>query len=271
MARTPIDGDDRYLARVVRVLETFDSELAVHRVGDIVAATGLPTATAYRIVADLVAYGFLSRDADGRIRLGSRLWELANRGSPLTDLREAARVEIMGVHAATGFHTNLAVLREGTVLVVDRIVADTPLRNRSVPATRQSALRSSLGLAMLAHAPYAQLRLALALEHARASETSGIDADEAFADDEREASRTLERVRRIRHATQRGKQDANTMGVAVPVFGARGEVVAALGVIMPVESTAASELAAAERLRLAAGRVGGRLERGARTSGAGER
>lgn len=250
--------DDGYLARVIRVLESFDSELTALKVSAIVAATNLPPATTYRIVGDLVAIGFLGRDADGRIRLGSRLWELANRGSPLTGLREAARAELVSVHTATGFHTNLAVLREGSVLVVDRIVADTVLRNRSITAARMSALRSSLGLAMLASAPYAQLRLAIALELAELPEPA-VGDDDAFAAAETSARRELDGIHRRGYAMQRGRQDSNTMGVAVPVMGERGRPLASIGVILPVETTSANEQAVAERLHRAAARIADRL------------
>ncbi|GGA72147.1 IclR family transcriptional regulator [Pseudoclavibacter endophyticus] len=253
--------DDGYLARVIRVLEVFDSELTALKVSAIAGAAELPLPTAYRIVGDLVSHGLLGRDVDGRIRLGSRLWELANRGSPLEGLREAARSELISVHTATGFHTNFAVLREGTVLVVDRIVADTDLRNRSITAARMSALRSSLGLAMLAHAPYAQLRLAIALELAELPEPSVGERD-AFAVAEESAKRELDGVRRRGYAAQRGQQDTNTMGVAAPVLGERGLAVASIGVIMPVDTTHAAELAAAERLRHVAGRIADRIDQG---------
>lgn len=251
--------DEGYLSRVIRVIEVFDSELTALKVSAISGAAGLPLPTAYRIVGDLVSHGLLGRDIDGRIRLGSRLWELANRGSSLEGLREAARAELIGVHTATGFHTNFAVLREGSVLVVDRIVANTDLRNRSITAARMSALRSSLGLAMLAHAPYAQLRLAIALELAELPEPS-VDESDAFEVAKESAKRELDGVRRRGYASQRGQQDTNTMGVAAPVLGERGRPIASIGVIMPVETTQAAELATAERLRVCAARIAERVE-----------
>lgn len=254
------DGGDTHLARAFRVLEAFDSELTALTVGAIAAATSIPLASAYRIVGDLVGMGLLLRDVDGRIRLGSRLWELANRGSPLSGLREAARPELIALHREFGSHVNLAVLREGSVLVVDRIVADSRLPNRSVTAARMSALRSSLGLALLAHAPAAQLRLAVAIELAsRADDPDGAGAAAAL---EAETGRVLARARRAHFAVQRGLQDATTLGIAAPVRrGARGgEGVAAVGVVLPIETTATAERAVGERLHGAARRIAQRLD-----------
>ncbi|WP_258382416.1 helix-turn-helix domain-containing protein [Streptomyces sp. NTH33] len=51
-------------------------------VSEISRRTGLHVATASRLVAELVSYGFLTRDTDRRVRIGMRLWELATRASP---------------------------------------------------------------------------------------------------------------------------------------------------------------------------------------------
>ncbi|MGO4756968.1 helix-turn-helix domain-containing protein, partial [Streptomyces sp. 2MCAF27] len=42
-------------------------------VSEISRRTGLPAATASRLVAELVSYEFLARDADRRIRIGMRM------------------------------------------------------------------------------------------------------------------------------------------------------------------------------------------------------
>lgn len=252
--------NDGYLARVIRVLEAFDSELSALTVGAIAAATGIPLASAYRIVGELAGMGLLVRDVDGRIRLGARLWELANRGSPLNDLRDAARGDLMALHRELGCHVNLAVLREGSLLVVDRILADTVLPNRSVTASRISALRSSLGLAQLAFAPAAQVRLAVAIDlAAAAADARGGGDDAAFREAEAVAARELARVRRNGYAAQRALQDDSTMGIAAPIRDGRGEVVAAVGVVLPIETTSVAEQAIAEQVRGAAGRIGAAL------------
>lgn len=248
---------DGYLARVIRVLEAFDSELSAMTVGAIASATGIPLPSAYRIVSELADMGLLLRDVDGRIRLGARLWELANRGSPLNDLREAAHGDLIALHRELGCHVNLAVLREGSVLVVDRILADTVLPNRSMTASRMSALRSSLGRAQLAFAPAAQVRLAVAIDLASGvpDARGGDDGDVAFREAEAAMARELARVRRLGYAVQRALQDESTMGVSAPIRAGRGEAVAAIGVVLPIETTARTEQAVAEQLRAAAGRI----------------
>ena len=257
MTSAPHGGPDGYLDRVVAILGVFDSEMDALKVGAIAQATGLPVPTAYRLVGELVRIGMLARDPDGRIRLGVRLWELANRGSPLTRLRELARPEIARVHLATGMHANLAVLRDGAVLVVDRIVADVQLPNRTVTAARMPALDSSLGLALLAHAPGPQRRLAIA--RALAERAGPDQGDGALLDMDSELRATLDGVRRAGYAALRRRIDETTMGIAVPVLAANGELAAAVGIVGDATLAQRDEAAVASLLRQAAARIGAQL------------
>src|SRR2546430_2684976 len=51
--------------------------LAPRALADLVAATGLPRATAHRLAVALETHRMLARDAEGRFVLGPRLGELA--------------------------------------------------------------------------------------------------------------------------------------------------------------------------------------------------
>ncbi|MFF1568617.1 helix-turn-helix domain-containing protein [Streptomyces sp. NPDC058293] len=51
-------------------------------VSEISRRAGLHIATAWRLVAELVSYGFLARDADRRVHIGMPMWELGTRASP---------------------------------------------------------------------------------------------------------------------------------------------------------------------------------------------
>ena len=64
------------LSRAVRIFEAFTPDEPALTVSEISRRTGLHLATASRLVAELVSHGFLARDADRRVRIGVRLWEL---------------------------------------------------------------------------------------------------------------------------------------------------------------------------------------------------
>jgi DNA-binding IclR family transcriptional regulator len=51
---------------------------------------GMPLSTAHRLATELVEWGGQERQADGRYRVGLRLWEIAATAPRATSLRDAA-------------------------------------------------------------------------------------------------------------------------------------------------------------------------------------
>ncbi len=70
------------LGRALAVLGTFATDRPELVLGAIVAATGLPPSTAYRLVAELVAWGALEKVGRGRYRVGIRLPSCVPRTLP---------------------------------------------------------------------------------------------------------------------------------------------------------------------------------------------
>jgi DNA-binding IclR family transcriptional regulator len=111
------------LERVVLILGAFEQGGPALSVSEIARRTGLPTATAHRLVTELVATGMLERGADRRIRVGLRLWEIASRAPRALGLREAVLPCMESPQAATRQHTRLGVLDGTEVLFIERLSA----------------------------------------------------------------------------------------------------------------------------------------------------
>ncbi|MGC5048444.1 helix-turn-helix domain-containing protein [Micrococcus porci] len=77
---------DTTLDRLLRILGPFDADHRELTVAALVRRAALPLPTAYRWVDRLSQAELLERDADGRIRPGLRLWEIASRAAPATSL-----------------------------------------------------------------------------------------------------------------------------------------------------------------------------------------
>jgi DNA-binding IclR family transcriptional regulator len=75
---------------------------------ELVAATGLPRATAHRLAVALEAHGFVRRDAGGRFALGLRLAALGR--AAVGPIAEAARPALERLRDATGESVQLYVL-----------------------------------------------------------------------------------------------------------------------------------------------------------------
>ncbi|MER7574879.1 IclR family transcriptional regulator [Streptomyces sp. NPDC126514] len=215
------------LSRAARILEAFSQDEPALTVSEIARRTGLHVATASRLVAELVAHDFLSRDADRKVRIGVRLWELVTRASPTLSLRDHAMPFMEGVHDVVGHHVQLGVLDGEEVLFLERLSAPNAVVNYTRIAGRLPLHASSSGLVLLAHGP-ADLRQRICdgpLTAYTPATPAGLRA-------------TLAEVRRQGYASCPGFVHADALGVAAPVRGADGAVVAALSVIVPQDARA---------------------------------
>jgi DNA-binding IclR family transcriptional regulator len=98
------------LDKVVRVLDALeDGPLAL---GELVAATGLPRASAHRLAVAAEAHGLVRRTAEGRFALGLRLVALGRSASDGLALVEVARPALEALRAETGESVQLYV-RDG--------------------------------------------------------------------------------------------------------------------------------------------------------------
>jgi DNA-binding IclR family transcriptional regulator len=233
MANSP--SGDSVTERVVRVLETFDTDRTVQTVAQIGRRAHLPPSTAQRIVAELTASGLLERDEDGRVRLGLRLWELALRGSRALRLRQAALPHMERVQARVREHTQLAVLEQDEALFLERLSHPDAGANITRIAGRLPLHASSSGLVLLAYAP-AALRERVLAGPLRAL------APETVTDAAR-LRRLLAEIRRTGVVVAPGSIESVSTGVAVPIRDA-GEVVAALSVVLPRETPPDAAVAA---------------------------
>lgn len=209
------------LDRVLRILEAFDASTPTLTVGALARRANLPQATAYRLVDDMVRRGFLDRAAGGEVRPGLRLWELVTRCYPARDLRDAALPFLQDVQSVVHQHTQLAVLQDGEVLVLERLSSPDSVINQASVANRLTVHETSLGMSLLAFSP-APVQDRYRHEH------PGLD--ERFDGGFR---RALAEVRRRGHAALDGVLDVGTSGIAVPVLDRSGHAVAALGVVVP--------------------------------------
>lgn len=233
MANSP--SGDSMTARIVRVLETFTAERSVQTTAEIGRRAGLPSTTAHRIVDELVAAGLLERDEDRRLHLGMHLWELALRGSTALRLRQAALPHMEAVQARIREHTQLAVLEQDEALFLERLSHPDAGANITRIAGRLPLHASSSGLVLLAHAPSPARERVLAGPLRALAPGTVTDAARL--------RRILAEVRRAGFVVAAGSVEAVSTGVAVPIRD-RGEVVAALSVVLPRETPTEPSIAA---------------------------
>jgi len=163
--------------------------------GGLVAATGLPRATAHRLAVALEAHRLLRRDADGRFAPGLGLAALGRAAAAAFPVAEAAAPALAALRDATGESVQLYV-RDG-----DRRVC-------------LASLESPHGLRTIV-----PLGAALPLGLGSAGRLLGGD----------------EIALRRGWAQSVGEREPGVASVSAPVFGPGGGIVAAVGISGPID------------------------------------
>jgi DNA-binding IclR family transcriptional regulator len=234
------------LGRALGVLGSFTDSSPELALADIVAATGLPPATAHRFVAELVEWGALERVGRGRYRIGMRLWRVGALAPHARNLREAALPPMQDLAAATGHVVHLVVLDGHRALFVERLAGqhDTTVRSR---VGRDMPLHASgPGKVLLAHSPSSLVDEVVARGLPRLA--PGTITDPALL---REA---LDDIRRTGYSLSREEMTEGAASVAAPISDAEGRVVASLAVVVPVTAALPPFLPAVQMAAAAASR-----------------
>lgn len=230
MANSP--SGDSVLDRVVRILRAFDPAHPALAVDELAKRADLPLSTAYRLVSEMSGHGLLQRDRDGRIRVGVTMWEYANRASNTVAFARAARPHMRAVQDVVGENTQLGILRDGEVLVIERMSSPSAVVHRSEAAGRLPAHLTSMGAVLLAFA-----RSRVRESYLSQPLTPGAESAPRRASEVRQM---LKRVQATKYAQLDGWLDDGVTGLSVPVYDDRGEVAAALGAVVPTEGRVSS-------------------------------
>src|SRR5699024_5053443 len=216
------------LDRVLRILAAFDVHRRQLPIAELSRLTDIPLATTYRLVTQLTAEDILTRYANGTVGLGMRLWELAARSSPALSLRTAAMPFLDDVQAIFRQHTQLSVLDDQELLVVERLSSRNSVVNQATVATRMPVHTVSMGLVQLAFQPQHVIEQYF-VSHPAVLEVTYPQSGSI--------THTLAQIRREGHAVLEGLLDDDTVGAAVPVFneprGPNRRAIAAISVVIP--------------------------------------
>ena len=211
-------------ARVLAVLDSFDTTHREQRLSDIARRAGLSMPTAHRLVRELVAGGVLVRRRDGRYVVGAKLWDLGLLAPVQTGLREVASPFLHDIYAATLATVHLAV-RDGTnVLYLDRLAGHASVPVVSTIGSRLPLHATGVGKVLLAYAPE-QVQVAALSELPRITRHTITQPGRL--------RREIERVRAVGFAETHEEMSLGAHSVAVPVRNGDDRVVAALGLVVP--------------------------------------
>jgi DNA-binding IclR family transcriptional regulator len=212
------------IVRALQLLETFSPDHTGLTLTEMARRSGLPLTTTHRIVGDLLAWGALERDTDGRFRIGLRLWETASLAPRGLGLRELALPFLEDLSQVTQENVQLAVREDHEVVYVERIAGRTAVPVFTRVGGRFPMPPTGVGLVLLAHAPAEVQEEILSAPLPRFTEKTIVSP--------RQLRQVLSEVRRAGVAISDRQVTMDALSVAAPVWGRGGDVVAAISVVV---------------------------------------
>lgn len=226
--------------RLLSVIGAFDFEHPALTLTEIGRRADLALPTAYRVVAALTAWGALERDELGTYHIGLRLWEVATLAPRGIGLRHAALPFLEDLYETTHENVQLAVRDGCDVLYIERIFGRSAVGVRTRVGARWPLHATGVGLALLAHADGAVIDRVCA--GPLTAFTPHTITDPALL------RRVLADVRATGCAVSNRQITDDAVSVAAPVYGPHGDVLAAVSVVAPAETTQAHTLVPVVRL-----------------------
>lgn len=213
--------------RALNVLAQFSDERRTLGLAEISRLAGLSTATALRIVRHLTEWGALERLEDGRYVIGVRLWEIASLSPRGHGVRAIALPFLEDLYEVTRHHVLLAVREGSSAVLVDRLSSHTAAEVAYRVGGRLPLRSTAVGQVLLAHSDQEFQQTILADSE---DDGSGYDVSPAHL------RVVLAEINKAGAAIVERSSPSHTVSVAAPIYGASGQVLAALSIVVPATS-----------------------------------
>jgi DNA-binding IclR family transcriptional regulator len=222
-------------SKITSILMTF-TEGSEHSLTEIARLAGLPISTAHRLTSELTSWRLLERTPDGLYRAGLPLRMISNCPDRTPTIQERAPCVLEDLAAATRSRARLGVLHEMEVAYIEKQPGHRPVSGFN-PAATLPVHPTALGRALLAFSPPGVVDMTI-MRGLRPYTAHTVTSPDRFR-------RALAVTRLTRVAVTRFELEAGACGVAMPVFGPGGDVVAAIELTVPdLGATLAPVLAA---------------------------
>jgi DNA-binding IclR family transcriptional regulator len=212
------------LDRAIKVLEYLADSQVEKNMSDIAKDLKIPNGTAYNILKTLESNQLIERDQSSkRYTLGFKLFQLGNKVDYIRELRNISMPYMRELTAETGETSQLGIIFEENLYFLEII-----------EAPKNTKTRGTVGLSLPLHAPAAgKILLAFQPEEKRKELLEKIEL-KAFnmntITDSKQLEKELEEIRQKGYAVDREEVFRGTTCLAMPIYNADKEVIAALGI-----------------------------------------
>jgi IclR family KDG regulon transcriptional repressor len=220
----------RSVERALDILDSFGFQQRELTLTEIAQAVELPLPTTHRLAKVLERRGWLRHnDQTGFYSLGLRVLEKGTVALSGFTLREKAQEELDALAAKTSGTVLLGAIEDDQLVYVDRRDSRAPLRVVSKVGQVRAINFGILGKLLMAYLPEECVREALTANPlSKRARRAFVSEDEYLAE--------LAKVRKAGYATAVDETTDGVAGVAAPIFGVQGTVIAGLAVLIPTAS-----------------------------------
>lgn len=225
-------GSSRYTvdaaAKALELLTMFSFNERQLSLAELAARSGIPRATAFRLLSTLEGAGFVVKE-NGDYRLGIKCFVLGNVAAANLDLRQVAQPHLTALRDLTGETTHIAVLDHWQVVYLERVPSLKPVGfMRSRAGAILPAYCTGLGKVLLAYRPEKDVAAWAAMQTFKAWTPHTITSRKRLLDE-------LRTTRARGYGVDEQEHELGVRCIAAPVRNHQGEVVAAISVAGPTE------------------------------------
>jgi IclR family transcriptional regulator, KDG regulon repressor len=213
-------------AKALELLNVFSFREPRFSLSNLASRTGIPRATAFRLLSTLEQYGFIAK-VGAEYHLGIKCLVLGNVVAADLDVREKAHPHLVALRDLTRETTHVAVLHQWQVVYLERVPSPQPVGfMQSRAGAILPAYCTALGKTLLSGQPE--------------SDVAAWAATQTFAPltphTATSAAHLLEELRAVRaqgFAVDEQEHEIGVRCIAAPIHNHRGEVIAAISVAGP--------------------------------------
>ena len=218
------------LLRGLKILELTASGKSNLPIRELAKEVNLPRSIVHRLISTLEGEGYIQKNsANPGYRLGTKLWSLGCAAIQGLEIREVARPYLEDLSSNTNELVALGVLDGREVVYLDKIDCSQAVRAYIPIGGRAPAYCISTGKAILAHRGDDEvMRIASSMKKFTGHTVVGMAA----------LKKHLAEIRRRGYSINFGEWHEDLGGVASAIWGREGNVVAAIGITVPIHRLA---------------------------------
>lgn len=211
--------------RALSLLEAFRLGEGSVRLVDLASRTGLTRSTAHRLLNVMANRGFVIALEEGRYGIGLKMWDIGLRSMRPGDLIGFAQPYLQELATMSGETAHLAIRDGYEAIYLARVVSPQRVAAQTQVGMRVPLYCTATGKALVAFGGEDVVAEVMKGKRVKVTPETVID--------ERALRKELEQTRERGYSVNIGQQHSETAGVAAPLFGVTGHLIAAFGLAGP--------------------------------------